>query len=34
VTDADIEEARHIAEETLRELANMPETEAPEEPRG
>ena len=34
VTDAEIEEARHIAEETLRELANMPETETPGEPKG
>jgi hypothetical protein len=34
VTDAEMEEARHIAEETMRELANMPETEPPEEPKG
>jgi hypothetical protein len=33
VTDAEIDEARHIAEETLRELAAMPETEPPEEPK-
>jgi hypothetical protein len=33
VTDAEIEEARHIAEETLRELAAEPGPEPPEEPR-
>ena len=33
VSDAEFDEARHIAEETLRELANMPEAEPPEETR-
>jgi hypothetical protein len=31
VSDAEFDEARHIAEETLRELATMPEVEPPEE---
>lgn len=34
VADAEFDEARHVAAETLRELATMPETEPPEEPGG
>ena len=34
VSDAEFDEARHVAAETLRELATMPETEPPQEPGG